>query len=201
MTLSRRFRTFAPLLGFSLLLLFPGAAVSAGLLPFDMRFAAIIIVAALCVACSLFSGYSPSELGLGVPWARRQWLVCLALTAALALPVVLEVRFLGLAPERSLPLGFLAFYVLVSSPCQEIVCRSTAKLVADRVPLSGRSYVVFSATVFSLMHCVYGDPVLLANTFVAGLAWGAGYLLIGNVWPLAASHAAIGALAITLGAA
>jgi membrane protease YdiL (CAAX protease family) len=91
--------------------------------------------------------------------------------------------------------------VLVSSPCQEVVCRSIPKLLADRLQMSGRNYVLFSSAVFSLMHAAYGDPVLLANTFLAGIAWSTAYLFTRNVWPLTASHAAVGSFAFWIGLA
>jgi membrane protease YdiL (CAAX protease family) len=82
-----------------------------------------------------------------------------------------------------------------------VVCRSIPKLLADRLQMSGRNYVLFSSVIFSLMHGAYGDPVLLANTFFAGLAWGGAYLLTRNIWPLIVSHAAVGMLAFWLGVA
>ena len=67
--------------------------------------------------------------------------------------------------------------------------------------MSGPHYVLFSSVVFSLMHNGYGDPVLLVNTFFAGLAWATAYLITRNIWPLIFSHAAVGTLAFALGVA
>jgi hypothetical protein len=201
MTLLRHFRVIAPLLGFAFLLVTPGVAIRCGLLPFDFRFEALIIVSSLCIAFCMLAGYSLSELGLSKPSAPRHWLGCAGLTVLLAIFIVVEARFLAFAHHPPDWISFAPFYVLVSSPCQEVVCRSIPKLITDRLQMSGRNYVLFSSLTFSLMHSAYGDPVLLLNTFFAGLAWASAYLLTRNIWPLIASHAAVGALAFSLGVA
>jgi hypothetical protein len=200
MTNMRHLHGIAPLMGFSLLLVAPGVAIRYGMIPFDFRFEALLIVSSLCIAACFFGGYSFTELGLGRPSARH-WLGGAALTLLLAIFIVIEAEFLTLAHPPSNWVSFAPFYLLVSSPCQELVCRSIPKLITDRLQMSGRNYVLFSAIVFSLMHSAYGDSVLLMNTFFAGLAWASAYLITRNVWPLIASHAAVGTLAFSLGVA
>lgn len=194
-------RSLAPLLAFLLLLLAPSLAIRSGALPFDLRFEALLAVSVLCIAVCVLGGYSFSELGLGAPRVARHWLVCGALTAFLLAGILIEAQFLSLANQPPNWVAFAPFYVLVSSPCQEIVCRSVPKLITDRLQMKERHYVLFSSAVFSLMHCAYSDPVLLANTFFAGLAWSVAYLFTRNVWPLAASHAAVGSFAFWIGVA
>lgn len=190
----------SPLMAFSFLLLLPGIAVRSGMLSFDLRFEALLIVSALCIGACVLAGYSWSELGFGTPWIARHWVGGIALTLVLGLLILLEARFRSGQPQPDW-VTFAPFYVLVSSPCQEVVCRAIPKLIADRAQMSGRSYILFSAAVFSLMHSAYGDSLLLVNTFFAGLAWGAAYLVTRNIWPLMASHAAVGTFAFWLGVA
>ncbi len=199
--MTRKLRSLTPLIAFLLLLLAPSLAIAGGALSFHLRFEALLVVSLLCVAACLLGGYSFAELGLGLPRGARAWLICGALTCLLLAAIVVEARFL--AHPRPPPnwIAFAPFYVLVSSPCQELVCRSIPKLIADRLQMSGRHYVLFSAAVFSLMHAAYGDPVLLANTFLAGVAWSTAYLFTRNVWPLTASHAAVGSFAFWIGLA
>jgi uncharacterized protein len=201
MTILRQIRHRGALLGFALVLVAPGAAMRCGLLSFDWRFAAMLVVSCFCIALCLFAGYSFAELGCGVPRVGRHWLFCGAVTALLAAPMALEAHYL--APSHPQPdwVVFAPFYALVSSPCQEVVCRAIPKLLTDRLRLSGGNYILFSSTVFALAHSGYGDPLLLMNTFFAGLAWATAYLLTRNIWPVAASHAAVGTFAFWLGAA
>jgi len=201
MTLFRQIRYVLPLLGFVLLLLTPGAAMRYGLLSFDLRFEALMTVSGLCIVSCVLAGYSSAELGLAEPWVARHWLGCGAITVLLAFSILIEKQFFPSGRNTPDWVSFAPFYVLVSSPCQEIVCRSIPKLLTDRLQLSGPNYVLFSSTAFSLMHVAYGDPLLLLNTFFAGIVWATAYLLTRNIWPLVASHAALGTLAFWLGVA
>ncbi len=131
----------------------------------------------------------------------RHWAGGAALTILLASLIVLEAHFVVTSRAQPEWLAFAPFYVLVSSPCQEVVCRAIPMLIAERLQMTGRSYVLFSAVVFSLMHSGYGDPLLLANTFFAGIAWAGAYFITRNIWPLVFSHAAVGTFAFWLGVA
>ncbi|WP_442753764.1 type II CAAX prenyl endopeptidase Rce1 family protein [Methylocystis sp. JAN1] len=201
MTTAYRLRDITPLTGFALLLLTPGVAIRCGLLPFDMRFEALLLVSALCIGLVVIAGYSSAELGLRQPWVARHWLVSGMVTLGVGAAIYLEAQFLPTGRTQPDWIKFAPFYVLVSSPCQELVCRSIPKLITDRLNMSGLNYMLFSAATFSLMHVAYGDALLLANTFFVGLAWAGAYQVTRNVWPVAASHAAVGTLAFWLGIA
>lgn len=188
-------------MAFSTLLLLPGIAVRSGLMSFDYRFVALLAVSALCIGACYFLGFTRQELGLGAPAAARHWLGGALITAALTAFIALETHFVGESRPQPEWLAFAPFYVLVSSPCQEIVCRAIPLLLAQRLRMTGRAYVLFSAAIFSLMHWAYGDALLLANTFFAGLAWAGAYFVTRNIWPVVASHAAVGTFAFWMGVA
>ena len=194
-------RAIAPLPGFAALLLAPGLAIHWGVLPFEYRLHALLAVSGLCIALCLWEGFSLTELGLGMPALRSHWIGCAALTLALAAIMVLETHFFAFKQEQPVWLSFAPFYVLVSSPCQEVVCRSIPKLMTDRLQTSGWTYVLYSSAMFSLIHLAYGDTALLLNTFLVGIVWGFAYLRMLNLWPLIFSHAVIGTLAFSLGIA
>ncbi|QGM98857.1 CPBP family intramembrane glutamic endopeptidase [Methylocystis parvus] len=201
MTAVHRLRDTAPLLGFALLLLTPGVAIRCGLIPFDMRFEALLIVSALCVGLVAAAGYNSAELGLRAPFVARHWQMCGIVTAGALAAIYLEAQLFTTGREQPDWMKFAPFYVLVSSPLQELVCRVIPKLITDKLRLSSAKYMFFSAASFSLMHLAYGDALLLANTFFVGLAWAAAYQATRNVWPVAASHAAVGTFAFWLGVA
>ncbi|KIZ41795.1 MULTISPECIES: CPBP family intramembrane glutamic endopeptidase [Rhodopseudomonas] len=201
MTYLRQLRPFAPLVGFAVLLTLPGLAIQAGLLPFEYRFYALLAVSALCIALCLLAGFSYVELGFGRPHERWHWIGCGTLTVGLAAIMVLATRLFSFDQQQPVWLSFAPFYVLVSSPCQEVVCRSIPKLMTDRLQSSGWTYVLYSATMFSLIHLAYGDTALLLNTFLLGVVWGIAYLRMRNIWPLIISHAVVGTLAFSLGLA
>jgi membrane protease YdiL (CAAX protease family) len=149
----------------------------------------------------LFAGYSSAELGLRAPWVARHWFGGALVTGLLAAAIYLEAQYFPAAHDQPDWMKFAPFYVLISSPCQELVCRSIPKLITDKLQLSGLNYVLFSAGTFSLMHLGYDDSMLLANTFFIGVAWATAYHFTRNIWPLAASHAAVGTYAFWLGIA
>ena len=196
-----QWRAIAPLPGFAALLLTPGLAIHCGVLPFAYRIHALLAVSGLCIALCLWAGVSLNELGLGKPSFRAHGIGCATLTLGLAAIVVLESHLFGFTHERPVWLSFTPFYVLVSSPCQEVVCRSIPKLMTDRLRSSGWTYVLYSSAMFSLIHIAYGDAALLLNTFMVGIVWGIAYLRMLNLWPLIVSHAVIGTLAFSLGIA
>jgi membrane protease YdiL (CAAX protease family) len=201
MTILRQWRSIAPLTAFAALLLAPGLAIHWGVLPFEYRNSALLLVSGLCLVLCLLAGFSFAELGLGMPSLRSHWVTCLAVTAGLAVVMVLQTHLFSFDPRPPVWLSFAPFYVLVSSPCQEVLCRSIPKLMTDRLQTRGWVYVLYSSAVFSLIHIAYGDAALLLNTFLLGLVWGFAYLRLGNIWPLILSHAAIGTLAFSLGLA
>ena len=201
MTTSRQWHSLLPLIAFTVLLLAPGLAIHFGLMPFAYRTYALVAVSGLCLALCVVSGLSLAELGLGRPSFREHWLGCTILTLGLAAVMVLQTRLFTFDAEPPVWLSFAPFYVLVSSPCQEVICRSIPKLMIDRLQARGWVYVLYSSAVFSLIHIAYGDTALLLNTFAVGVVWGIAYLRMLNIWPLILSHAAIGTLAFALGLA
>ena len=201
MTYSRQWHSLLPLAAFTVLLLAPGLAIHFGLMPFAYRTYALMGVSGLCLALCVLSGLSLAELGLGRPSFREHWLGCAVLTLGLAAVMVLQTRLFTFDAKPPVWLSFAPFYVLVSSPCQEVVCRSIPKLMIDRLQTRGWVYVLYSSAVFSLIHIAYGDTALLLNTFAVGVVWGIAYLRMLNIWPLILSHAVIGTLAFALGLA
>jgi len=201
MMVLRQWRVIAPLPGFAALLLLPGLAIHWGLLPFEYRIHALLAVSVLCIALCLLAGFSFAELGLGRPSFREHSLLCGAITVGLAVVMVAQTHLFTFDHQPPAWLSFAPFYVLVSSPCQEVVCRSIPKLMTDRLQTSPWTYVLYSSAVFSLIHVAYGDSILLINTFLVGIVWAFAYLRMRNIWPVILSHAAIGTLAFSLGLA
>jgi membrane protease YdiL (CAAX protease family) len=201
MTVLRRPGPAAALSAYSFVMLAPALAIAAGLLPFALRFHLLAVVTALCVAFCAGAGYSLADLGLTRRGGARPWRNAALLTAVLIGLELIEARLF--APGRAAPdwPGFAPFYVFVSSPSQEIVCRAMPWLLAQRIRAGGKNYVFFSSIVFSLAHAGYGDALLLANAFVAGVAWSAAFWISRSLWPIVASHACVGMFAFWIGVA
>jgi hypothetical protein len=148
MTLLRQWRAIAPPPGFAALLLTPGLAIHWAVLPFAYRIHALLAVSGICIALCCWAGFSLNELGLGRPSFRAHWIGSAALTLGLAAIMVPETHLFRFTHERPVWLSFAPFYVLVSSPCQEVVCSSIPKLMTDRLQTSGWTYVLYSSAMF-----------------------------------------------------
>lgn len=201
MTVLQRPRPLAAFSVYSLLVLAPPLAMCAGLLPFDLRFHALVVASSFCMAQCVAAGYSLADLGLAGYGGRRQWLCAAAVSLLLMALAFFEAKLVAVARPPPDWRVFAPFYVLMSSPCQEIVCRAMPRVIATQLGASGSAYVLFSSAAFSLMHVAYGDPLLLINTFFAGAVWSIDYLLTRNLWPVIVSHAAVGIFAFWIGAA
>ena len=201
MTILRRHLPYLQLLMFSALLIIPGVAIRLGVVPFDLRFHILVFIAAFCILGCYMAGYSWQELGLTLQVGRSHWRRAFVTTLMLCTPLLAEALLIKEGHTQPNWVAFAPFYIFISSPIQEIVCRSIPKLITDKLNLSSTSYIIFSSTIFSLMHIGYGDGVLLLNTFIVGLAWSSLYLVTRSIWPLSLSHATIGTLAFSLGVA
>ncbi|MDB5649507.1 MAG: Abortive infection protein [Hyphomicrobiales bacterium] len=201
MSFPHRSWAFVPLSGVAVLLITPALAICLDIIPFDARFEALLVVSAVCIAFCALAGFSFRELGLRRSFVLRHWLGCSALTLLLVASIFVEAQVFANFHRPPDWVSFAPFYVLVSTPCQELVCRSVPKLVTDRLRKSDATYVLYSATIFSLMHLAYADVALLLNTFLLGLVWGTAYAITRNLWPVIASHAVVGMLAFSMGLA
>src|ERR1700712_195410 len=99
MTSSRQWRTIAPLPAVATLLLMPGLAIHWGLLPFEYRIHALLLVSLLCIALCFLAGFSFAELGLGRPSFREHWLFCGGVTVMLALIMVAQTRLFSVVHQ------------------------------------------------------------------------------------------------------
>ena len=189
-----------PLFGFAFLLLAPGVAIRYGVLPFEFRFQALLLVSGLVIALCAVAGFSLAELGLGRPLALRHWAGCGALTLALAGSVLLESRYLAAAHP---PFDWIGF-----SPS---MC-SVQPLSGGHMPIDSETDRGSAANEraklrFIFLRRFFVDAQRLwrshaaRQTFFAGLAWATAYLFTRNIWPLIFSHAAVGTLAFCLGVA
>lgn len=175
----------------------PVLLLAKGTIPFQWRFYVLIGMTALAVYLSVVRHHPASALGLNLHRLKGVFLWSVLPSVLLAGGVLLSGlphRLLGI--ER---LPFYLFFVFVSAPAQEFLYRSFlfAELAAARVPPF--AVVIVSATLFSFMHIIYRDYMTVLVTFLAGLVWSVVVMRTKSLLAVALSHAALGALAVTLG--
>lgn len=179
----------------------PVALILVGVIPFSQRFTVLLLMAIAVFALERLRGRTWAELGIRTDNLRG------ALTANLILSVVLTVGllvafFMGAIRTPTIHgwSSFYLFYVLISSPSQEFLFRSTVFAEMERSGLHGRfAQVGVSTVLYALPHAIYHDALTLFVAAVMGVVWGVIYRRYPNWFGVALSHAILGALSIYLG--
>jgi len=158
----------------SAFLVAPVLLILLGVIPFEYRFQLLLIVALSLGAYSYFIGHTLAKLGLRSDNGRSAIAINLASSLILALSLLLCWSG-GLIREPSIPewQWFFPFYVLVSAPSQEFIYRGFffAEMSETWVDTAvGR--VIVSSVLYSFLHIIYFDLLLLGVTLVIGVIWG-----------------------------
>ena len=92
----------------------------------------------------------------------------------------------------------LILYPLLSVPLQEIIFRwfYVGRLESASLPMM--LTLLISSLVFGIVHLPFGSKSLFIGTFLAGIWWGALYIMTGNLWYPIISHAILGEMLIWL---
>jgi uncharacterized protein len=198
-------RAGAPIRGFLgfwvCVYILPITAVWAGVLPFYLRYPLLVAAVIAAAVHAARNRRSAIELGFRSDTARPAYLWHAVTTTAGILGLI-TLRCLNVLPEAHLTQAglFYAFYAAFSSPVQEFLFRSVLFCEMQAAGITHRpAQVVLSAVTFSYVHVVYERPVAVLATLAIGLIWGAIYARYPNFWTVTASHAVLGAVAITTG--
>lgn len=189
---------------FSSLIIFyylPPLLIVSGVLPFRWRFYILAGMTVVMLAFAYWRDMSLKELGF-----RRDTLKASLILNGSASLLLVTSMFIALnaglvrEPAATNWEMFFAYYLLISSPSQEFLFRSSLFALMSRDAVGGPSFrIILSAVTFSFLHIIYRDPLALLATFAAGLFWGWIYYRHPNFWGVALSHAVVGATAIKVG--
>lgn len=191
----KRIRHACELLG---LYVAPPATILLGIIAFRFRMELLVLVGAAIIGIALLD-----QPKLRTPdrdaylFSAGANLAVILATAALFLLFRAHSAPGGAAQPVSTP--FLAFYILISAPIQEFVFRYRLKMIfGSRAPVP---YVLASAILYSWIHVIYFDPLILIGAFILGLIWAAIFWRTNDLIGVSVSHAAIGIMAFWSGAA
>jgi uncharacterized protein len=179
----------------------PPLLITFGLIPFAYRFVVLVAMAAALAVLALQQGIPVRELGLRADNLRP----ALVANAVLSLVVgsgLLGVWWLGLMRQpRAVDWSWFApFYVLVSCPAQEFLCRGFLFAEMRRHGITGAGgQIAISAFTYAFLHIVYNDWLAFLAPLAIGVVWGAIYRRHPNLWGVVVSHAILGLIAIAIG--
>ena len=179
----------------------PITLIWAGVIPFEWRYPALIMVFLGMLYYVLRMKRTAYQLGFR-PDTLRGSLFWNGVVTIIGLCGMLALVKMGLIhPRNPWEMGlFYPFYVFFSSPVQEFLFRSLiyAEMRAAKI-YNAREIILVTAATFAYVHVVYGKPITTLATFVIGLVWGAIYARYPNWWGVTFSHIVLGAAAIISG--
>jgi membrane protease YdiL (CAAX protease family) len=179
----------------------PPLLIYFGVIPFAYRFVVLVAVAAALALLAWLRGTPAADLGLRSDNLRP----ALAVNAALALllgSALLATFALGLMRQpRAIDWWWFApFYVAVSCPAQEFLCRGFLFAEMQRRGITGAgAQIAVSSVSYAFLHVVYGDWLAFLAPLAIGVVWGALYRRYPNLWGVILSHAALGLISIRVG--
>jgi uncharacterized protein len=195
----------ASLLSFAGLLLvalyLPPALIAVGLIPFAYRYVVLVAMAAALAVLARQQGIPARELGL----RTDNLMPALTVNAVLSIVVgsaLLAVWWLGLMRQpRAIDWWLFApFYVLVSCPAQEFLCRGFLFAQMRRHGITGAgAQIAVSAVTYAFLHIVHRDWLAALAPLAIGIVWAAIYRRHPNLWGVVVSHAILGLISIAIG--
>jgi uncharacterized protein len=179
----------------------PPLLIAVGLIPFAYRYVVLVAMAAALAILAVQQGIPARDLGLRTDNLKP----ALAVNARLSLVVgsaLVAVYWFGLMryPRAIDWWWFVPFYVLVSCPAQEFLCRGFLFAEMKRRGITGAApQIAVSAVSYAFLHIVYKDWLALLAPLAIGMVWGAIYRRYPNLWGVVGSHAVLGLISIAIG--
>ncbi|PIE03794.1 MAG: hypothetical protein CSA81_00450 [Acidobacteria bacterium] len=166
---------------------------------FEYKFVVMVVFALVSYVLLRINGVKNKQLGITSDGWWDSIKIVLPITIIF---IALALVFYSLGWSRFEPtetLEFYIFYVFISSPVQEFLYRGMTTYFGKTFNLPIWLTVIIAASLYSFVHIIYKDYVLVASTFMLGLIWHYLYLKTKNLAGVALSHAAVGLLTIFLG--
>jgi hypothetical protein len=173
----------------------------ADLIAYEYRFVVLISGFAAILAIEMFRRVSWRELGFRKDTLVASIVVNIILIVIVGLIIVLvkQIGIIGGSADNLLQ-PFYLFYIVISSPIQEVLFRSIIFAEFRRSAISNSTVkVLLSAIIFTLPHLIYLDETTLFVAAIMGVVWGWIYNRYPNIFGVSLSHAAIGSLGMIFG--
>ena len=170
-----------------------------GIIAFEYKFIVLVIYGILSYAILRLNGVDKAKLGLTVKNWQSSLLSVVGLTLLFVVLALLAYRFGYARFQPTETVSFYLFYVFISSPVQEFLYRGVTTYFGKSFGLSVWLIVLISSILYSLVHIIYKDWILVVATFGLGVIWHRVYLKTNSLVGVMFSHSVFGALTIFLG--
>ena len=170
-----------------------------GVIPWNMKFAALVVGAVAMYIVMRILGHTHSDIGITRQRTIYSLKTVLPITIALLIATGL---FLLLEKPRFSPtegIGFYVFYILISCPAQELLFRGILSRMLQELRLHRVLELGVAATLFGYVHIIYGDMLTVVVMSIVGLFWYRAYQRSSNIIGVTISHVVLGVMTIALG--
>lgn len=170
-----------------------------GIIAFEYKFIVLVVYGILSYAILRLNGVDKAKLGLTVENWQSSLLSVVGLTLLFVVLALLAYRFGYARFQPTETVLFYLFYVFISSPIQEFLYRGVTTYFGKSFGLNVWLIVLISSMLYSLVHIIYKDWILVVATFGLGVIWHRVYLKTNSLVGVMFSHSVFGALTIFLG--
>ena len=170
-----------------------------GIIAFEYKFIVLVVYGILSYVILRLNGVDKAKLGLTVKNWQSSLLSVVGLTLLFVVLALLAYRFGYARFQPTETVLFYLFYVFISSPVQEFLYRGVTTYFGKSFGLSVWLIVLISSMLYSLVHIIYKDWILVVATFGLGVIWHRVYLKTNSLVGVMFSHSVFGALTIFLG--
>lgn len=170
-----------------------------GIIAFEYKFIVLVVYGILSYTILRLNGVDKAKLGLTVKNWQSSLLSVVGLTILFVVLALLAYRFGYARFQPTETVLFYLFYVFISSPIQEFLYRGVTTYFGKSFGLSVWLIVLISSMLYSLVHIIYKDWILVVATFGLGVIWHRVYLKTNSLVGVMFSHSVFGALTIFLG--
>lgn len=170
------------------------------ILNFDHKFYYLTFSAILVYTIMRILGFNNSEMGITLNDTSKSIRHIIPITFLLLITIF--ILFITGKSQRFQPnetVVFYLFYIFISSPIQELLYRGTLNKMFDYLNIGKTYKIILSATLYSFVHIIYRDPLILLFTFIMGLVWYKCYIKTNNLTGVSISHAILGIATIITG--
>lgn len=182
-----------------LLLIFPVLLLIFRLIPLNLRGAVLVVVVLATVYLIFKEKMKAKSLGFRTDNFKQSLLPYTAFTLLSLVVLASLVVILGKKPlDNWWTYSHLQWAFLPISFVQEFVYRAYFQTKLQKV-LQPSLAILITATLYSAMHVLWKDPLIIALTFGSGLGWGYLWYKYPNLYLISLSHTVLNYLIILFG--
>ncbi len=177
-------------------LILPVSILLLGIVPLHLRGIVLALVLICTALLALYEKISLKSLGIRIDNIKSALLPYSIATLIGVIALLILVTILDKSPIANWwTKAHLQWAFLPISFAQEFVYRGVFQTKLQKLmhPLKA---ILIITILYSGMHILWKDPLILAMTFIGGLGWGYLWYKYPNLWLLTLSHAVLNFLAI-----